>query len=217
MKLRERYKRLTFWNKVGFWGAIASIVGIPTTIYLSRSPSFQDLLTPEQKLTGLLMPANESDPTHGCNKKIPADAIKVYMGSNVAYADKREDLKILRLYGMDILSIKITPLGVYLSAIIFREDGRIMAKIVNNQFLINPNNYFKLLRPDRHEITVYDKDETRVLFVRFLNEKSYYVEGVFQVPGQQPLIVTRNKLSKGGMTFQGGCAGNYGGAMFRFD
>lgn len=27
MKLRERYNRLTLWNKVAFWGSIASIVG----------------------------------------------------------------------------------------------------------------------------------------------------------------------------------------------
>ena len=28
MKLRHRYQRLTFWNKTGFWGAVASIFGL---------------------------------------------------------------------------------------------------------------------------------------------------------------------------------------------
>lgn len=27
MKLRERYRRLTFWNKIAFWGSLASLVG----------------------------------------------------------------------------------------------------------------------------------------------------------------------------------------------
>jgi hypothetical protein len=29
MKLRDRYRRLSFWSKFGFWGAIASLVGVP--------------------------------------------------------------------------------------------------------------------------------------------------------------------------------------------
>ena len=28
MKLRDRYRRLNFWSKFGFWGAIASLVGV---------------------------------------------------------------------------------------------------------------------------------------------------------------------------------------------
>ena len=32
MKLRERYRRLTFWNKFAFWGSVASIIGLPLGI-----------------------------------------------------------------------------------------------------------------------------------------------------------------------------------------
>lgn len=28
MRVQDRYRRLTFWNKIGFWGAIASILGL---------------------------------------------------------------------------------------------------------------------------------------------------------------------------------------------
>ncbi len=28
MTLRQRYRRLTLWNKVGFWGSVASLVGV---------------------------------------------------------------------------------------------------------------------------------------------------------------------------------------------
>ena len=28
MKLRQRYAKLTFWNKVGFWGSVASLLGL---------------------------------------------------------------------------------------------------------------------------------------------------------------------------------------------
>ena len=28
MTLIQRYRRLTLWNKIGFWGSIASLVGV---------------------------------------------------------------------------------------------------------------------------------------------------------------------------------------------
>lgn len=34
MKLRYRYRRLTLWNKFGFWGAVASLIGIPLTVFI---------------------------------------------------------------------------------------------------------------------------------------------------------------------------------------
>lgn len=33
MKLRERYRRLSFWHKLGTWGSIASIFGVPVGIF----------------------------------------------------------------------------------------------------------------------------------------------------------------------------------------
>jgi len=33
MRLRERYRRLTFWNKVTLWGSLASILGVAATIW----------------------------------------------------------------------------------------------------------------------------------------------------------------------------------------
>ncbi len=28
MTLKQRYRQLTLWNKMGFWGAVASLVGV---------------------------------------------------------------------------------------------------------------------------------------------------------------------------------------------
>jgi hypothetical protein len=38
MTLRERYRRLSFWNKVGFGGSIASVIGIVLTVVSFISP-----------------------------------------------------------------------------------------------------------------------------------------------------------------------------------
>jgi hypothetical protein len=51
MKLRERYKRLTLWNKVGLWGGIASILALPIGLFsiypLLTQQSPPNLLRPE--------------------------------------------------------------------------------------------------------------------------------------------------------------------------
>lgn len=36
MKLVSRYKKLTLWNKIALWGAIASIIGIPLSIIFTQ-------------------------------------------------------------------------------------------------------------------------------------------------------------------------------------
>lgn len=42
MKLKHRYKRLGLWNKIGFWGSLASIVGTFITILLLMLPSCEE-------------------------------------------------------------------------------------------------------------------------------------------------------------------------------
>ena len=41
MKLRDRYKRLSFWNKIGFWGGTASIVGVLIFLFQLIFPIIQ--------------------------------------------------------------------------------------------------------------------------------------------------------------------------------
>lgn len=41
MKLRERYTRLTLWNKIGFWGSVASVLSVGLWIY-DRTSSLSD-------------------------------------------------------------------------------------------------------------------------------------------------------------------------------
>ena len=171
---------------------------------------------PEAELTGLLMPANEPDPPHKC-ESMPSDAVKVFLGSNVSWTSGRDYMQILRIGGQDRITLHIKPQGVYLSAILFREDGREVTRIVNNKFLINPNNNFRRHRPDRHEISIFDKNDQRVLFVRYINEKAFYFEGVFHAPGRPPLIVTRDEMHLGGMKLSNYCSGNIFGPMFSYD
>ena len=48
MRLRDRYRRLTFWNKLGAWSGLASIAGIPLAILLYWMG--QDVTGPSQPI-----------------------------------------------------------------------------------------------------------------------------------------------------------------------
>jgi len=39
MRLRQRYRRLTLWNKIAFWGSVASIVSLAVIFIPSRHPA----------------------------------------------------------------------------------------------------------------------------------------------------------------------------------
>jgi len=39
MKIRERYRRLTLWNKIAFWAAIATFCSVIITLYFRCVPS----------------------------------------------------------------------------------------------------------------------------------------------------------------------------------
>lgn len=57
MRLQERYRRLTIWNKIAFWGSVASIIALILAIaplfrgtYQMTNPPRNMRLTPKQKV-----------------------------------------------------------------------------------------------------------------------------------------------------------------------
>jgi hypothetical protein len=65
MKLRERYRRLTLWNKIAFWGSIASIISIPTVFLFSyfQTPINKDRPYVFFKMTKLSKPLTVGEKT----------------------------------------------------------------------------------------------------------------------------------------------------------
>jgi len=171
---------------------------------------------PEAELSGILMPANESDHTPdkpACvnprdNKRPPEDALKIYLGPNLYWTtDKNTTHNILRILDHDLLSIRLTSKGAFISGKIFSDDGREVVIITDNEFDIDPNSYFmRPLRPDPHEIRFIDKDNLVRFRIRYLNDVTFDVEGIFQVPDEKSKIIIGNdKLSVDGAILSGGC------------
>ena len=63
----------------------------------------------------------------------------------------------------------------------------------------------KLERPDPHELNIFDKNDRRVLHVRFLNETTFIIEGVFYGP-KKKVQVTQDEVIAEGLRISGACA-----------
>jgi hypothetical protein len=186
-------------------------------IYPPANPS------PESMLSGVLMPANEPDPVDfetelppsarkglaGPDGRIvPSNALKVFLGTCLAWNGKEGVHKILEIGGEDIITLKCTPNGLYVCANLWRADGRRAATITDNKLEINANNYFRPPeRPDRSEIRVFDNTGTMVLRARYINESAIVFQGVFYGKNGKKVTVTADSVTDGLRTYHKSIAG----------
>ena len=89
--------------------------------------------------------------------------------------------------------------GIAIFAKLFSEDGRIVAEMKDNQFHVNPNNYFRIERPSSYCLIVYDQKGQQALNVEFLNPFTIKLLGKFYFPSRSPIIIEEEWMSYGGM------------------
>jgi hypothetical protein len=59
--------------------------------------------------------------------------------------------------------------------IVRSDDGKVVVEIEKGEFRINQNNYFKMKRPNEHELTVYDQTDKPVLEIKYPNPNALVV------------------------------------------
>ena len=77
-------------------------------------------------------------------------------------------------------SIKRVSKGLLISAIIHSLDGKVIAKIQNNKWVLNPNNYFRK-NFDKSALEVIDEYDIPVLQVEYLDGNNIKMGGVFHL------------------------------------
>jgi hypothetical protein len=186
--------------------------GAPATVYYRKEGNVATQVDLVEALKGLLLPGDEPDPPlpTSCYRvhPVPPSALRVYLGGDAGYRTG-DQVTVLTVKGMDLLSLRRTSNGLAINAKTFSEDGKIIAEIIDNRFYVNPNNFFRMEKPDSHSLIVYDIRGTKVLDIGYINSHSVKVLGVFQVPGAPPLIIGESELSFGGFHSVGSC---YSGA-----
>jgi hypothetical protein len=161
---------------------------------------------PETEFSGLLEPANDPTPPlpRNCKKESP-NAIGIFYGNSVAFTSQNQ-IAIVQIAGEQLLRVERTSGGLSINAQIFSEDGRIVATIENNEFSINPNNYFRRVRPDRSTLLVYDQHNLQVLNIRYLNSNWIQVLGVFRLANHMPVTIREDVTIIGESGMSGACS-----------
>jgi hypothetical protein len=169
------------------------------------------------RLSGVIVPGNEAEPHHKCGP-IPEDALKAFMGGNLHWFSRAEHVFVIWVGDVELLTLERSPSGYFVSALIFREeDDRPVARILRNRFELNRNNYFENRSHDRHELRVVDKNNREVLAVRFLNESTFVIRGIFHVPGRQTVIADTDSIRIDNVFgMSGGCVRVEGATVFKF-
>ena len=171
----------------------------------------------ENPLEGVLIPGNGPTPSHPCqaqfqsviqnrNIKLSDDAVTIQYGNSAALLDKKLKFTLIRAGTDDLLSITKTPDGISVSAKVFSSDSRIIAQIIENRFHINPNNYFRIERPDPHTLTVYDQQANRVLHVEFINKHVIKAGGVFHHVSGSLIVIDESSIKFGNNVLSNYCS-----------
>jgi hypothetical protein len=94
--------------------------------------------------------------------------------------------------------------GLAVDARVFSSDRRIVADIEKNTFTVNPNNYFKIKRPDKSTFVVYNQQDEVSLSVDFVAPNYMVVNRTFYHPNiRSPLVATSDAVKIGGLTIGG--------------
>jgi hypothetical protein len=160
----------------------------------------------ETETHGWLTPGNEPIPRdNACASYSAPESIAVLLGDS-GIVNRMPFLVALSGCGHALLWIDRGSKGLRVQARIF--DGKIVAEIKDNEFILNPNNIFKRERPDAHTLIIYDQLDQKRLSVRFLNPQVVQVTGIFSYPGcNRQAVITENSITTSGWSISASCVG----------
>lgn len=92
------------------------------------------------------------------------------------------------------ITVKLRNDTILLSGSFRSLDGNTVAEIVDNEWQINPNNYFAR-NYDHHGLEIIDRDGIMKVQIDFIDKDSIIVNGFFKVDGVYSLV-TRDKWEK---------------------
>lgn len=167
------------------------------------------------QVSGVIKPSNGQRPV--LRVPVPDNALLLNFGSNIAYSTKPSFVAV-QFAGENMLSIKRVAGGLSLNARVYSPDGRIVADIEDNEFSVNPNNYFKIKHATPDKFVVYNQFGQEALSVSFVSPTYVVITGTFYKPGGKALVATQDQvvLLPSRSTISGSIAGENGGAAFAF-
>ena len=178
------------------FGAIIGVISIPCL-----GLSLLWAKTTEMRVALRLFPDDLPTPRLPMDVKIPDNALRVILGSNVAWATKMPHT-ILMISGEPLISIdrKGNSDELVVSALkIFDDRKNIIARFSEDGFWVE--NSTRKKRPDKSTLVVFDHNDQEVLNMHFINKNTIVVTGIFNHSTiNRPVIVTQTSMKIGGST-----------------
>ena len=129
-----------------------------------------------------------------------------FFGNSVAYTSSFPHT-VIEVGNQKLLVINKKGNRITISAKFFSQDNRIVGELKDNQFYINPNNYFRIERPNEHSLIVHDQEGNQAINVEFLNSSAIRLLGRFYLPNRPPIIIDEEWQTFGGIKMSGNCFG----------
>ncbi len=130
----------------------------------------------------ILTPSSDPTPQNTCH--FAPNTLQVYLGGGHAGACSADVCKVLvdnnpNADTKTLLEVERKKRLLLISAVVFDEDGKVVAAISDNLPHVNKNNAFDWSRIDDHTFDVVDQKNRHVLHIRYLNKDAIYIEGTF--------------------------------------
>jgi hypothetical protein len=146
--------------------------------------SVSKFLQPSDIIRSHLVPAQENSPPNPCKEPLRPGDMVLYYGSNAAVAS-RFPHTVLQIQGRKIVSLnKDKDGGLTINFEVYGEDGRAIVEIQDNVFTVNSNNYYTMTQPDRSSLIIYDRQQHKVLDVKYLNESAIKLSVISHYSGR---------------------------------
>ena len=202
---RNRHPNQTRF-RVWKYGTLASIAAAFTL-----SVAFVNEIHQRKMLSafsGDLIAGNDPMPSNPCREPIipTPSAVVVFYGKSAAWAD-RFPFAAIKIHGETILAFHKRDDGVAIDAIVKGSDGRLIAKISKNAYVVNRNNTLRMIRPDRSTLIVEDERGRQALNVRHLNRRAVKITGLLYYGPGLAITITDELMifPVGPLSFDGGC------------
>jgi len=158
---------------------------------------------------GILIPDNKPNPNILKLCTIPNNHFVLILGRYITYTNAFP-FTIISLDDKPLVSINKTNDKLSVSGEFYSTDRRIVAQITNNKFTINPNNYFRIERPNFHRLIVYDQYNNLVLDIEFINNLVIKIIGDYYPPNANlaPLIINDQYIKFGKLRINGTIEGH---------
>lgn len=154
-----------------------------------------------------LRPGSAPAPPSACNSSapLPPDAVAIYLGnSRLATGGNPFPWAVIvpqdRRIRKPILAIERDEEGrIAIDLDVRGKDGRIIARLVRNHFVVNRNNILSKSSPDESTLIVTNEEGNDVLTLKYLNPRMIHLLGTFYVVGQnEPIVITEDEQDMGG-------------------